>query len=67
MYGSPLGITQRYQRVNLHRGGFMARGAKTNLVWISHLGVPTLRDGSVGLGDGRERFFPEGFNVGGHL
>ena len=30
-------------------------------------GVPTLGDGSVGLGYGKGRFEPEGFNVGGHL
>ena len=30
-------------------------------------GIPTVRDESVGRWDRRERFFREGFNVGGHL
>ena len=45
----------------------MARGAEDQLRLVNVPGIPTLGDESVGLGDGRERFFPEGFNVGGHL
>ena len=45
----------------------MARGAENQLRLVVDPGVPTLRDESVGRWDGRERFFPEGFNVGGHL
>ena len=45
----------------------MARGAENQLRLVNVPGIPTLGDESVGLGDGRERFFPEGFNVGGHL
>ena len=45
----------------------MARGAENQLRLVVDPGVPTLRDESVGRWNGRERFFPEGFNVGGHL
>ena len=47
-------------------GGFMARGAKNQLPLVNDLGAPTLRDGSVGRWDGKESFFPDGFDVGGH-
>ena len=52
---------------SLFLGGFMARGAEDQLRLVVDPGVPTLRDESVGRWDGRKRFFPEGFNVGGHL
>jgi len=45
----------------------MAWGAENQLRLVVDPGVPTLRDKSVGRWDGRERFFPEGFDVGGHL
>ena len=48
-------------------GGFMARGAENQLRLVNVPGIPTLGDESVGRWDGRKRFFPEGFNVGGHL
>ena len=47
-------------------GGFMARGAKNQLPLVNVLGAPTLRDGSVGRWDGKESFFSDGFDVGGH-
>ena len=49
------------------RGGFMASGAKNQLRLVNVLGAPTLRDGSVGRWDGKERFFPDDFDAGGHL
>ena len=46
----------------------MVSGAENQLRMVAvDPGVPTLRDESVGRWDGRGRFFPEGFNVGGHL
>ena len=45
----------------------MARGAENQLRLVNVPGIPTLGDESVGRWDGRERFSPEGFNVGGHL
>ena len=48
-------------------GGFMASGAKNQLRLVNVLGAPTLRDGSVGQWDGKERFFPDDFDAGGHL
>jgi len=45
----------------------MAKRAENQLRMVMIPGVPTLRDGSVGRWDGRGRFFPVGFNVGGHL
>ena len=50
-------------------GGFIwpHRGAENQLRLVVDPGIPTLRDESVGRWDGRKRFFPEGFNVGGHL
>lgn len=36
----------------------MASGAKNQLRLVNVLGAPTLRDGSVGQWDGKERFFP---------
>ena len=48
-------------------GGFMASGAKNQLRLVNVLGAPTLRDGSVGRWDGKERFFPDDFDAGGHL
>ena len=47
-------------------GGFMASGAKNQLPLVNDLGAPTLRDGSVGRWDGKESFFPDGFDVGRH-
>ena len=47
-------------------GGFMASGAKNQLPLVNDLGAPTLRDGSVGRWDGKESFFSDGFDVGGH-
>jgi hypothetical protein len=47
--------------------GFMASGAKNQLRLVNVLGAPTLRDGSVGQWDGKERFFPDDFDAGGHL
>ena len=44
----------------------MARGAKNQLPLVNDLGAPTLRDGSVGRWDGKESFFSDGFDVGGH-
>ena len=44
----------------------MARGAKNQLPLVNVLGTPTLRDGSVGRWDGKESFFSDGFDVGGH-
>ena len=46
----------------------MASGAKNQLPLVNDLGAPTLRDGdgSVGRWDGKESFFPDGFDVGGH-
>ena len=44
----------------------MARGAKNHLPLVNVLGAPTLGDGSVGRWDGKEGFFPDGFDVGGH-
>ena len=56
-----------YRRPHLMRvGGFMASGAKNQLPLVNDLGAPTLRDGSVGRWDGKESFFPDGFDVGGH-
>ena len=60
-------LHERYMSDTLKIGGFMARGAENQLRLVVVPGVPTLGDGSVGLGDGRGRFSPEGFNVGGHL
>ena len=51
---------------NVSLGGFMARGAKNQLPLVNDLGAPTLRDGSVGRWDGKESFFFDGFDVGGH-
>ena len=48
-------------------GGFMASGAKNQLRLVNVLGAPTLRDGSVGRWYGKERFFPDDFDAGGHL
>jgi hypothetical protein len=42
-------------------GGFMASGAKNQLRLVNVLGAPTLRDGSVGRWDGKERFFSRWF------
>ena len=50
----------------IHVGGFMASGAKNQLPLVNDLGAPTLRDGSVGRWNGKESFFPDGFDVGGH-
>ena len=47
-------------------GGFMASGAKNQLPLVNDLGAPTVGDGSVGRWDGKESFFPDGFDVGGH-
>jgi hypothetical protein len=47
-------------------GGFMASGAKNQLPLVNVLGAPTVGDGSVGRWDGKESFFPDGFDVGGH-
>ena len=47
-------------------GGFMASGAKNQLPLVNVLGAPTVGDGSVGRWDGKESFFPVGFDVGGH-
>ena len=47
-------------------GGFMASGAKNQLPLVNDLGALTLRDGSVGRWDGKESFFFDGFDVGGH-
>ena len=48
-------------------GKFMARGAGNQLRLVVDPGVPTLGDESVGRWEVRERFFPEGFDGGGHL
>ena len=45
----------------------MASGAKNQLPLVNDLGAPTVGDGSVGRWDGKESFFPDGFDVGGHL
>ncbi len=45
----------------------MASAAKNQLPLVNVLGAPTLGDGSVGRWDGKESFFPDGFDVGGHL
>ena len=58
-------VTDVLQNTTL--GGFMARGAKSQLPLVNVLGAPTLGDGSVGRWDGKERFFPDGFIAGGHL
>ena len=50
----------------LHIGWFMASGAKNQLLLVNDLGAPTVGDGSVGRWDGKESFFPDGFDVGGH-
>ena len=52
--------------LDLILGGFMASGAKNQLPLVNDLGAPTLRDGSVGRWDGKESFFSDGFDVGGH-
>ena len=39
----------------------MASGAKNQLRLVNVLGAPTLRDGSVGRWDGKERFFSRWF------
>ena len=44
----------------------MASGAKNQLPLVNDLGAPTLRDESVGRWDGKESFFSDGFDVGGH-
>ena len=44
----------------------MARGAKNQLPLVNVLGAPTLGDESVGRCDGKESFFSDGFDVGGH-
>ena len=54
------------QRKYINLGGFMASGAKNQLPLVNDLGAPTLRDGSVGRWDGKESFFPDGFDVGRH-
>ena len=62
--GAELGETREVE------GGSWPGGRKINFRWSMHvLGAPapTSGDESVGRWHGRERFFPEGFNVGGHL
>ena len=49
-----------------HLGGFMASGAKNQLPLVNDLGAPTVGDGSVGRWDGKDSFFPDGFDAGGH-
>ena len=51
----------------LRHRGFMASGAKNQLPLVNVLGAPTVGDGSVGRWDGKERFFPDDFDAGGHL
>ena len=57
---------RHYWHYDFGLGGFMASGAKNQLPLVNDLGAPTLRDGSVGRWDGKESFFPDGFDVGGH-
>ena len=59
---------QKYEvsRLKYIRGVHVASGAKNQLPLVNDLGAPTLRDGSVGRWDGKESFFPDGFDVGGH-
>ena len=45
----------------------MASGAKNQLPLVNVLGAPTLGDGSVGRWYGKESFFFDDFNAGGHL